>query len=911
METNEDAILQKISSHDDIVGDFVRFFLSSSDDTSAQWVDEWFVSRTKHYLSNLDADIRVPEDYSALSFEVSPAVPRNVRLLSLQPNYFRGFKTLQNPINLRGDLVVLAGRNSSGKTSLAEAMEWLLTGSICRRELGDAKELADCVGNQIKPDEEEVWVEGIFLVDEETISIRRILVQDYGGRRNSACESVLFKDREQLSIEQEQALLEELFANIPPLLMQHTLRQFVLNPPDKRREYFERLLSLAGITHLIERAVVGDAGLGNFPSPTGSTMLGEWESLKRSVQSDVHLHNAERAQPAETKTTVISALTQIAVQDMGIESPQSFDGLVDTIVQIQKATRQQRFPLLDVLRPERTLDEATIHQLSEEFWARTREAIDEKRANYQQVIETLSSIDQAQNAIAKAFQVLEEAGLVDEQSSPQVCPLCGYEDIPTLTHHRIEEIRSWLPLEDALSKAKRDYFESLQELQSSAKSIKGVRFELIPPIPDESQWLAVEDLFDMPEVQQIREELNHTNELLESIDRSCDQIISAEVVDETVEAMLTENFSRLVSGLANLVDRARSYASCFKELESQIGLLSSQDEVYVLRELWHVIATRLDILVSDLHWEIAKRNAQDELKRIRDVLIRLRQGFLENRRSDFSDGISHIWKLLREDRYSSFDRLFIPKPSGKGFPVRIEVKAVLDDGSRQQEVDALSVFSESQINVVGLAAFITRSHFLGHKLLILDDPVQSMDEEHFRTFAQKVLPFLREQGFQIIVLTHNDTFERQISYAHIDHDNYVTMEIRHSRRNGCQVDEGSRRVAERLKRAEKFAEDGELDRAWYYVRIALERLYTVVQIKHGPEDFDPSKWENHTAENMWEESVGSLIENLIPGNGERLHEILQMTVSGAHDKTSTSNIDLFEAINDIRDLLNPLKIGAG
>ena len=33
-----------------------------------------------------------------------------------------------------GDLVVIDGRNSSGKTSLAESLEWLFTGSLSRRE---------------------------------------------------------------------------------------------------------------------------------------------------------------------------------------------------------------------------------------------------------------------------------------------------------------------------------------------------------------------------------------------------------------------------------------------------------------------------------------------------------------------------------------------------------------------------------------------------------------------------------------------------------------------------------------------------------------------------------------------------------------------------------------------------------
>ena len=93
---------------------------------------------------------------------------------------------------------------------------------------------------------------------------------------------------------------------------------------------------------------------------------------------------------------------------------------------------------------------------------------------------------------------------------------------------------------------------------------------------------------------------------------------------------------------------------------------------------------------------------------------------------------------------------------------------MLNDGEQQREVDALRVFSESQVNALGIAAFVTRSKLLGHKMLIFDDPVQSMDEEHFKTFAKDVLNHVLEEGFQVILLTHNDTFAKDVSYYHKD-----------------------------------------------------------------------------------------------------------------------------------------------
>ncbi|MBL0347272.1 hypothetical protein [Candidatus Villigracilis affinis] len=97
-------------------------------------------------------------------------------------------------------------------------------------------------------------------------------------------------------------------------------------------------------------------------------------------------------------------------------------------------------------------------------------------------------------------------------------------------------------------------------------------------------------------------------------------------------------------------------------------------------------------------------------------------------------------------------------------------------------MDALRVFSESQINILGIAAFAVRSKLMGHKMIILDDPVR---EDHFKTFCTQPPP------------PHPPGYE-----------DYVTMEVRHSRREGCIIEEGNRRVAERLKKAEKLSEEG-------------------------------------------------------------------------------------------------------
>ena len=194
-------------------------------------------------------------------------------------------------------------------------------------------------------------------------------------------------------------------------------------------------------------------------------------------------------------------------------------------------------------------------------------------------------------------------------------------------------------------------------------------------------------------------------------------------------------------------------------------------------------------------------------------------------------------------------------------------------------------------------------------MLIFDDPVQSMDEDHFKTFARDVIPHLLAQGFQVVLFTHNDTFARDVSYWQCNNPGYVTMSVRHSRREGSVVEEGSRRVFERLNIAEKLAGEGKLDEAWYYVRIALERLYLVSYIKHGPSDFQPESWQHQTAEYMWTSGVGDVIERLAHGAGRELKDILDKTVAGAHDAHARGETDVIDSASYIRSLLGPLRVG--
>lgn len=72
-----------------------------------------------------------------------------LRFNSLKIKGFRAFGSTEQTLSLPGELAAVWGPNSKGKTSLGEAFEFLLTGSISRRALvaSSQDEFADALRN--------------------------------------------------------------------------------------------------------------------------------------------------------------------------------------------------------------------------------------------------------------------------------------------------------------------------------------------------------------------------------------------------------------------------------------------------------------------------------------------------------------------------------------------------------------------------------------------------------------------------------------------------------------------------------------------------------------------------------------------------------------------------------------------
>ena len=462
-----DPILGMISNTAGVCGEFVSRYPGKEAGAPAQdWLDNWFMERTEWYLDNSLA--ATPSTAIAKEELVEETKKRQEslganppRLLAIHPHFFRGFRDEPQPIRFDGDLVVIEGRNSSGKTSLGEAVEWLLSGALQRRAMqdqGNARELESLITNQFKPEDQETWVAGeLGFAKDQHISIKRVLQHDYTNTQKSCCESVLFVDGRQLSVDEEINFLEGLFGGVPPILMQHTLRLFVHSSPADRRRYFESLLRLDELTFLIEKAVVGDSRLSEFSSPGGSVALKRWETLKASVKAKGSKNLLVKAEKiAKTDRTVLrrrieeELYTVAAAEFSEVVFPQgTLESAVRAIAATQRKERQKAFPLLGALRPKRSIDDSLRSTFRSDALHAEISDLEEAGDKFQTCVEAAALIGEAQIAVAQAFDVLNKKGLIFDLASPQICPVCEYSTVQTLTPTRMQEILSWHPVQQA------------------------------------------------------------------------------------------------------------------------------------------------------------------------------------------------------------------------------------------------------------------------------------------------------------------------------------------------------------------------------------------------------------------------------------------------------------------------------
>lgn len=694
-----------------------------------------------------------------------------LRLRSFSVKGFRAYGAVEQTLNLPSDIAVVWGPNSKGKTSLAEAFEFLMTGRTARRELmaSAQDEFADALRNAHLASGEEVYVSArIIAVDGKEHEIKRVLTSDYAKRQD--CTSRLEIDGA-LATESDLANIGIALSQPPlqaPILAQHTLGYIFSVRPQDRATYFKTLFEVTDLDVLRNDV----AGLTSEVALPSDTLLSQFDRcaaipvLRPALDSVLHT-----IPNLPTLMSKINDAARLLTEACGQEVPEGLDDRLAVIERILAERRSKSFPM----REFELKDIAAWDLPSADDWSHLEKYLDE-----------LKKIDEEMRQLVGLFDEALKLPAISEITESVDCPLCGTES--ALTPDRVQFLRRHVENENAaVFKTAETAAEAiLTQLSASTRILAASAEAALPKYLKTAASKRREVGFTVARMREllgdsakdlIKPWLARIKPLAKAgaALRSAALAAGALVEKQTAEmetALDPDTLQATFIPLATLHNTFAALLGAYKTPASALitalnELLDAKSDTTGWQDFLD-IAHKPDMIRSALIERSARVAVAKELDAALKQIDRAKEQVLDDKFSDYSDMIQEWWERLRPDEPTFFSAV-LPR---KGAKRTIDFKAGLSanpDRSSTKLRDVIAVFSQSQLHCLGLALFLARAQHDELPFIILDDPVLSSDEDYRVHFNSTVLTELVKLSIQVIVLTQDhDTWEElETRYRHL------------------------------------------------------------------------------------------------------------------------------------------------
>lgn len=695
---------------------------------------------------------------------------------------FRAYGPTAQRLDFTMPLTVIHGHNSQGKTSLVEAVEFLFTGTTSRRLLtgGSPSEFENSLRNAHLDPGETVYVElGLAPTNERTkIKIlRRELLCDF--RNAEDCTSALTLDGEPIDSVIEAGIA---LSNPPlaaPVLLEHSLRYAVSAKPGDRSDYFKAVLDVAdldkvrsGVAALITereatpppRIIKEIASLSDIPLLSKALRPLLRGGTRAKIEEAIHSALNLIAPPEEQgKSTFTESISRVRAE---LQSRQSavfpLEALVCSAPKGLHALTIDRDPSNQVDGEERLAGQAAWLL---DGYQTALEAVNEETAALVPLLET-------------ALRIPLITHISDNE--PIDCPLCATSR--SLTAPRVNAIRD----EIASRKGVADIAKHLEaKLGDILRQLSAIKDSVQGSIPSAVQWSAEERAsyrtaanrlgvaFDMYDL--ILDQVDHLSTNAKAVSSKAEETITLITAlkrlardMQPIGSVDAENASKAIKDLDDLTD---AQIKCLTDYCGDERLLSdivkpkleegsSTFGWSILLDLGDNVPSVEAALAAHTRFNVATAR----LKKAKKLIDEAARTALDKRLLMMGDEISKWWSFMRPGELTEFDRI-TRRGAGNKF---LDVTAALspDDTAPGIVRNALAVLSTSQINALGLAAFLARCQMLGAPFILLDDPVPGSDREHRGTFASSVVEGLLQSGQQVIIATHDAELARNLHSIH-------------------------------------------------------------------------------------------------------------------------------------------------
>jgi len=674
-----------------------------------------------------------------------------VKIKNITIQGFRGFNE-ERTVDFHGCLTLIYGPNSYGKTSISEALEWLLYGKTSKVEKADSKEeYKGSYRNRHLPESLTPFVKATFVDDNANeTEFHADLAEDETIQSVANGQEV-----ESWPLEQDLSKVAR------PFILQHALQYLLLVRPDERFRGFAQLLGLEKLD-LFQRSVVSLCTKPDACIPDEvNRFLNNTFVLEARLASQPSLATIEKAFKkgtaglAEAYEAVASECRRRVPPETGGESvlPQLLKIREDAVAKIFKG----RVALPDYSEEEKhanTEDEHFfVHRIADPFVKKYTELL----------------------ALATVQHILERAdffglGVKLLDKTPRECPFCGQSVDDAVLKH-IHDEHANLATEKKRSEALQNQRTEIMSLLTELKSRLAV---YQTRHKDKSaQLLALEPTLDKLETILVPKHQTHFKAVETSIlelatakdklEISYSKALGALAKVETSVSESKEDAALVkVLGevLTEYISDTRSYA---RAISGKVSAMSDADKI--LRHELDALAETEDISVLiDLLEQRRNVEKSFEIKGILDSLKDLRKSVDQYVGNRVLEAISGELTFEVMEWYGQIKTTGDPDVHFDGFDIertkqgelkarRVQIKA---KSYGKYLVSAVSSLSESKLNALGLCVSIA-TNLKGEspfEFLIIDDPIQSWDAEHEVQFIE-VIRRLVEVGKQVVLMSHN------------------------------------------------------------------------------------------------------------------------------------------------------------
>ncbi|MDH5561892.1 MAG: AAA family ATPase, partial [Deltaproteobacteria bacterium] len=657
-----------------------------------------------------------------------------MKIISIQPYYFRAFGSNQ-PILLSKELNVFYGNNGTGKSSLAEAVEWLFFGYTRRRIKGDQYSKREYKGSYINkhcPLDINPFVEVVMENEEgQQHILRRTIIVNNPNDPTDDEYLLEFDNREIDYLEHAGLVFTEAHC---PVVVQHGIQDFIHTRPIDRYRIISEAL---GLSQLVKFKDALESARKQLQSNPPDSVLNARRTLKKlSLDlgviglTDLQHRWQNGSVDLDGDYSTIIKTAQNLIGGTTSDIPQIIKEL-----EIKQELEMKRVFDISPFRPPSTLETntekliATVQHVKssyEELKKTTKQLLD---VHFNEQLKELVEFQ------TRGYELLEK----HDTNEPWLCPFCKEK---TITNELLTQIKDNLQKHEGNHNTQSAYDKQLGKTQQDLTHLRQ-QFEAlqIPHLKRENQ-ATLTSVFDK-EKGKLEEFLKGNQEIQaltltanSSVKRTEDSIKLLKNSD-ALEKILTsvdvleKTLGKTFTALSNFSSGIKKYRTFFLNFEPVlIKELSDEESVARYTALLNLFRERpnANLVVRYQEFEnqvLEARRKTDEhvLEKQTEVLSTQEQKILK------------WYETLSPNKNVRFSGI----EPGKNL---INLKAT----AFGEELNAAASMSQSQLNCLGLSIYIPSvlNEISPFNFIIFDDPVQAMDDDHHEAFKNNVVKKLLE-----------------------------------------------------------------------------------------------------------------------------------------------------------------------